>query len=73
MHVSMSAWIITIAALLALLVLDFLIVARKPHEPSLREATLWVSFYVGIALRLRRRPDVGGRRASPAGSSSPAG
>jgi len=50
MHVSMSAWIITIAALLALLVLDFLIVARKPHEPSLREATLWVSFYVGIAL-----------------------
>jgi tellurite resistance protein TerC len=46
----MSAWIITIAALLALLVLDFLIVARKPHEPSLREATLWVSFYVGIAL-----------------------
>jgi len=50
MHVSMSAWIITIAALLALLVLDFLIVARKPHEPSLREATLWVTFYVGIAL-----------------------
>ncbi|WP_432947921.1 TerC family protein [Kribbella sp. CA-253562] len=50
MTVSLSAWIITIAALLALLVLDFLIVARKPHEPSLREATLWVSFYVGIAL-----------------------
>ncbi|MEV6287508.1 TerC family protein [Kribbella sp. NPDC051770] len=50
MNVSLSAWIITIAALLALLVLDFLIVARKPHEPSLREATLWVSFYVGIAL-----------------------
>jgi tellurite resistance protein TerC len=50
MNVSLSAWIFTIAALLALLVLDFLIVARKPHEPSLREATLWVSFYVGIAL-----------------------
>ncbi|TWD82629.1 tellurite resistance protein TerC [Kribbella amoyensis] len=50
MTVSLSAWIVTIAALLALLVLDFLIVARKPHEPSLREATLWVSFYVGIAL-----------------------
>ncbi|ADB31228.1 Integral membrane protein TerC [Kribbella flavida DSM 17836] len=50
MTVSLSAWIITIAVLLALLVLDFLIVARKPHEPSLREATLWVSFYVGIAL-----------------------
>jgi tellurite resistance protein TerC len=50
MTVSLSAWIITIAALLALMVLDFLIVARNPHEPSLREATLWVTFYVGIAL-----------------------
>lgn len=50
MHVSMSVWIITLAALLTLLVLDFLIVARKPHEPSLREATAWVAFYVGIAV-----------------------
>jgi len=25
-------------------------VARKPHEPSLREATLWVLFYVGLTV-----------------------
>ncbi|WP_328996024.1 TerC family protein [Kribbella sp. NBC_01245] len=50
MDVSLSAWIVTLIALSALLSLDFLIVARKPHEPSLREATYWVVFYVGLAV-----------------------
>jgi len=50
MDVSLSVWITTLVALVALLVLDFLIVARNPHEPSLREATAWVAFYVGIAV-----------------------
>ena len=33
-----------------MLSLDFLIVARNPREPSLREATLWVVFYVSLAV-----------------------
>ncbi|MGH9217209.1 MAG: TerC family protein [Acidimicrobiales bacterium] len=40
----------TFVALSALLVADLVIVTRRPHEPSIREASLWVSFYVILAL-----------------------
>jgi tellurite resistance protein TerC len=40
----------TFAGLTVLLVADLLIVARRPHVPSVRESTLWVTFYVGLAL-----------------------
>jgi tellurite resistance protein TerC len=30
--------------------LDLLIIGRRPHEPSMREAAGWVTFYVGLAL-----------------------
>jgi len=33
-----------------ILVADLLIVYKRPHVPSVREATLWVVFYVGLAL-----------------------
>src|SRR5687767_10269516 len=36
--------------IVALLLLDLVIVSRRPHEPSLREATLWVLFYIGLAI-----------------------
>lgn len=42
-------WAATIGAVLALLVLDFLI-TRKPHEVSMREAGLWSAFYVALPL-----------------------
>jgi tellurite resistance protein TerC len=29
---------------------DFYLVSRNPHKPSMRECTLWVSFYVGLAV-----------------------
>ena len=32
------------------LLLDLLYVVKRPHEPSMREASLWVGFYVGLAL-----------------------
>jgi len=50
MDVSTTTWAVTLVVLLAVLALDFLIVARNPREPSLREATLWVVFYVGLAV-----------------------
>src|SRR5919112_4498236 len=33
-----------------MLAVDLLIVGRRPHEPSMREAGTWVGFYVGLAL-----------------------
>jgi tellurite resistance protein TerC len=42
--------IATFAALAVILVADLLIVAHRPHVPSVRESTAWVTFYVGLAL-----------------------
>jgi tellurite resistance protein TerC len=50
LNVSTWAWIATLAALSAMLVADLLIIGRRPHEPRMRESTLWVVFYVGLAL-----------------------
>lgn len=49
MNVSTLVWGVTLAGLLAVLLLDLLIVGRRPHEPSMREATGWVVFYVALA------------------------
>ena len=43
------AWAATVGAILLLLVIDF-VVGRNPHEVSMREATWWSIFYVGVAL-----------------------
>ena len=40
----------TFVGLTVLLIADLAIVARRPHEPSLKEAGLWVTFYVSLAL-----------------------
>lgn len=32
------------------LLFDLLLVVKRPHEPSMKEAGLWVGFYVGLAL-----------------------
>src|SRR5829696_2380151 len=42
--------ITTFVGLTVLLLADLAIVARRPHEPSMKEASLWVSFYVALAL-----------------------
>lgn len=49
MNVSTWVWAGTLTALTVLLLADLLIIGRRPHEPSMREATLWVIFYVGLA------------------------
>ena len=49
MHVSTVVWGVTLAGLLLILLLDLLIVGRRPHEPSMKEATGWVVFYVALA------------------------
>lgn len=44
-----TLWAATIAGVLALLVLDFL-VTRRPHEVSMREALGWSAFYIALPL-----------------------
>jgi tellurite resistance protein TerC len=43
-------WVLTVAGILALLVLDFVFHIRKAHVPTLTEAALWSGAYVGIAI-----------------------
>ncbi|MET7708211.1 TerC family protein [Micromonospora sp. NPDC005413] len=50
MDVSGLVWAGTLVALTAVLLVDLLIIGRRPHEPSVRESSLWVGFYVGLAL-----------------------
>jgi tellurite resistance protein TerC len=44
-----TLWAVTLAAVLALIAVDFLL-TRRPHEVSLREAGLWSAFYVALPL-----------------------
>ena len=48
MHVPVWVWAATVAGLLVLIAVDFL-VGRKPHRVSLREAALWGVFWVVAA------------------------
>jgi tellurite resistance protein TerC len=43
-------WLATGAFVVALLVLDFIVAARRPHVVGTGEATFWSVFYIGIAL-----------------------
>ncbi len=49
MDVTLTTWALTVAAIIALLVMDF-IIGRNPHDVSIREATLWSVFYIGVAI-----------------------
>ena len=50
MTVSLLAWVITLVALLAIIVFDLIIVDRRPHDFTAREATRWIAVYVGLAM-----------------------
>lgn len=42
--------ITSLSVLLVILLADLLLVIKRPHVPSMREASLWVAFYVSLAL-----------------------
>ncbi|TFC28999.1 TerC family protein [Cryobacterium sp. TMT2-18-3] len=52
MEIALPLWfeIGSLVVLTLILVADLLIVFKRPHVPSMREASLWVAFYVGLAL-----------------------
>jgi tellurite resistance protein TerC len=43
-------WIVTIAFVVGLVVFDFYAHIRTPHEPTLREAAIWSTIYIAIAV-----------------------
>src|SRR6476620_5837291 len=59
MEVPPIVWILTIIGIVGLLAFDFFFHVRKAHTPSLREATIWSSTYVGLALLIFGGVDMG--------------
>ena len=50
MDVPFWIWAVTVAAIVGMLVFDFIGHVRTPHAPTLREAASWSAVYVGIAV-----------------------
>ncbi len=50
MSVSGLEWAITIAVTVGVLLFDIVIVARRPHEPTMKECATALSVYVGMAI-----------------------
>ncbi len=46
---SATVWAITLAGVLIVVAFDFVVVVRRPHEPTFRESVRWTVFYVGLA------------------------
>lgn len=49
LDITLGLWLATIAGIIVLLAIDF-VVGRNPHDVSIREATLWSIFYIGVAI-----------------------
>lgn len=50
MDPSLLEWLVTVGGLAAVLGFDLFIVARRPHEPSIREVATRLSFYLSLAV-----------------------
>ena len=50
MDVHPWVWWVTAAVTIAVFAFDLFIVGRRPHEPSMKECTFYLSIYVGMAL-----------------------
>ena len=50
MDPSLLEWLVTVGGLGAVLGFDLFIVARRPHEPTIREVVTRLSFYLGLAM-----------------------
>jgi len=50
MHVTIEVWLITIALMAVVFVVDLLVLGRRPHEPSMREAGIAIGVFSGLAV-----------------------
>jgi tellurite resistance protein TerC len=49
-HVAPWVWVVTLVVALGFLAVDVFVVGRHPHEPSMREVTRDLAFFIGAAL-----------------------
>jgi tellurite resistance protein TerC len=47
---SPTIWVITVLVTVGVLLVDLLVIARRPHEPSMREVSAHLAFFVGLAV-----------------------
>jgi tellurite resistance protein TerC len=50
MDVPVWLWAASITLLVGLLAVDVLVIGRRPHEPTMRECVVAITFYVGLAV-----------------------
>ena len=50
MHVTTTVWVVTMLVTLAALLVDVLVIGRRPHEPSTREVSRHLAFYLSLAV-----------------------
>lgn len=50
MNVPLWVWIATVGVAMVLLLVDVFVIGRRPHEPSMKEASTHLAFYVGLAV-----------------------
>ena len=50
MNVHTYAWVITVVVMVAILAIDVFIIGRRPHEPSMKEAGLFIGVFVALAV-----------------------
>ncbi|MGH8791911.1 MAG: TerC family protein [Stackebrandtia sp.] len=49
MDIPTWVWTLTLVGVVAVVTVDLLVIGRRPHRPSIKESSLWVSFYIGAA------------------------
>lgn len=50
LHVSALTWVLTIGLIVALLAVDVLLAAARPHRVGFREAAAWSVFYIALSV-----------------------
>ncbi|MFE6855427.1 TerC family protein [Streptomyces sp. NPDC057674] len=50
MNVSTTMWVLTVVGLCVLIAADFVIGGRKPHEVSIKEAGIWTTVWIVLAV-----------------------
>ncbi len=50
MHVHLYVWIITLVVSLGFLLVDVVVIGRRPHEPSMAESARHLAFFIGLAV-----------------------
>lgn len=50
MHIDLWVWIVSFAVVIGLVLFDFYSHVKTPHEPTLKEAAIWSTVYIVLAL-----------------------